>query len=115
MKTKVSAQQAAGVLSQVGPTLRALSAENEALKEKVANYERRERAEKLATVMDAKNLEPDLSHDEKVEKLMKQPDLDVVEKAVDMSAQQVKLASVSDFPGESGHDAQTAFESAILS
>ncbi len=114
MKTKLSAQKTAEVLRQVGPTLRALSSENEALKEKLAGYEKRHRVEKLASEMDAKNLEPELSHEEKVEKLMKQPDLDVVEKAVDMSAQQVKLASVSDFPGD-GNDALTAFESAILS
>lgn len=113
MKTKIASEKVAEVLRQVGPTLRALSEENTALKEKVAFFEKRERVEKLASIMDAKSLEPDLSHAEKVEKLMGSPDLDVVEKAVEMSAQQVKLASVSDFPGD-GHDAATAFEAAII-
>ncbi len=111
---KISSEKTAEVLRQVGPTLRALSEENQTLKEKVATYEKRARVEKLATEMDAKGLQPELSHDEKVERLMGQDDLDVVEKAVDMSAQQVKLASVSDFPGD-GTDAKTAFESAIVS
>lgn len=110
---KISSEKTAEVLRQVGPTLRALSSENEALKEKLAGYEKRAQAERLATQMDAKGLNPELNHDEKVERLMGQDDLDVVEKAVDMSAQQVKLASVSDFSGD-GSDALTAFEAAIL-
>jgi hypothetical protein len=111
---KLASEKVGEVLSQVGPTLRALSSENSALKEKVAYFERRERVEKLASVMDTKNLDPELSHEEKVARLMANDDLDVVEKAVEMSSQQVKLASVSDYPGEGG-DAKTAFESAILS
>ena len=110
---KLSSEKTAEVLRQVGPALRALSEENTALKEKLAFYAKRERVEKLANVMTAKNLEPELSHEEKVERLMGQDDLDVVERAVDMSAQQIKLASVSDYPGE-GNDAKSAFESAIV-
>ncbi len=111
--TKLSGAKVAEVLHQVGPALRALSEENTALKEKLAFHEKRERVEKLAAVMEAKNLEPELSREEKIERLMGQDDLDVVEKAVDMSAQQVKLASVSDYPGE-GTDAKSAFESALI-
>jgi hypothetical protein len=110
---KLSSEKTAEVLRQVGPALRALSEENTALKEKLAFHEKRERVEKLATVMDVKNLEPELTHEEKVERLMGQNNLDVVEQAVDMSAQQVKLASISDYPGD-GHDAKTAFEAAIV-
>lgn len=110
---KIAGEKAAEVLRQVGPALRALSGENTTLKEKLAFYEKKERVEKIASSMDAKNLEPELSHEEKVERLMGQDDLDVVSKAVDMSAQQVKLASISDYP-DSGHDAKTAFESAIM-
>lgn len=110
---KLSSEKTAEILRQVGPALRAMSDENTALKEKLAHYAKRERVEKLATVMDAKNLESDLSHEQKVDRLMGADDLDVVEKAVDMSAQQVKLASLSDYPG-GGSDASSAFESAIL-
>lgn len=110
---KLSTEKVAGILRQVGPVLRAQSEEIADLKEKLAGKNLRERAEKIASQMDAKNLEPDLSHAEKVDRLLQNDDLDVVEKAIDMSAQQVKLASVSDEPG-SDTDARTAFETALF-
>ena len=110
---KLSSAQVAEVIGQVGPTLRAISAENQALKEKIAHFERQGRVQKLASEMKAKNLNPDQSYEETVENLMGSDDLDVIEKAVDMSAQQVKLASVSDHPGNAS-DSLAAFEAAIL-
>lgn len=110
---KLSADKVAEVLSQVGPALRALSGENRNLKEKVAHFELMERAEKLAGVMEEKGLDSQISHDEKVQRLMSADDLDVVEKAVDLSAPQFKIASVSDHPGNPS-DALSAFEAAIL-
>lgn len=110
---KLSAEKVAEVLSQVSPALRALSEENSGLKEKVAHYELMERAEKLAGVMEEKGLDSQISHDEKVQRLMKTEDLDVVEKAVDLSAPQFKLAHVSDNPGNHS-DALSALEAAIL-
>jgi hypothetical protein len=109
------AEVAPQILEQVAPTLRALSEENTALKEKVAFYQKRERVEKLASDMEAKNLDPETSFQQKVEKLMQTPDddVEVVEKAVDLSAQQIKLAALSDNPGNPS-DATSAFESAIL-
>lgn len=103
------------VLEQVPTVLRALSEENQELKEKVAFYQKRERVEKLASDMEHKNLDPESTYEQKVEKLMQTPDEDVgvVEKAVDLSAQQVKLASLSDNPGNPS-DATSAFEAAIL-
>lgn len=103
------------VLEQVPTVLRALSEENTALKEKVAFYQKRERVEKLAASMEQKNLDPETSFEQKVERLMSTPDeeIDVVDKAVDLSAQQVKLAALSDHPGNPS-DATSAFESAIL-
>lgn len=110
---KLSSTKVAEVLSQVGPTLRALSAENQALKEKVAHYEKRDRVEKIASQMQAKNLDPETSYEEKVETLMGSDDLNVVEKAISFSAPQIKLAALSDDPGNS-HDAAAAFEAGIL-
>ena len=110
---KLSSTKVAEVLRQVGPTLRALSEENQALKEKVAHYEKRDRAEKIASQMEAKNLDTDSPYAEKVERLMGRDDLDVVEEAIQMSAQQIKLAELSDDPGNS-RDATSAFERAIL-
>ncbi len=109
------AEMAPEVLKQVAPALRALSEENTALKEKVAFYQKRERVEKLATDMEAKNLDPESTFEQKVERLMSTPEeqVDVVEKAVDLSANQIKLAALSDHPGNPS-DAGSAFECAIL-
>lgn len=91
---KLSNAQVSQFLKTASGTLRALSEENVSLKEKVAFYEKKERAEKIAEAMDQKGLEPDLSLAEKVAGLMKRDDLDIVEEAVSMSAPQMKLASV---------------------
>ncbi len=111
---KLSSDKVAEVLGQVGPTLRALSEENQGLKEKLAHYQKRERVEKLATIMEQKHLDPETSYDDKVESLMAADDLDVYEKAVDLSAPQIKLAHLSDNYGN-GSDAASSFESAIVS
>lgn len=110
---KLSSTKVAEVLHQVGPTLRALSEENQALKEKVAHYERRDRVEKIASQMEAKNLDPETSFDEKVERLMAADDLGVVEKAIELSAPQIKLAALSDDPGNPS-DAASVFEAGIV-
>lgn len=114
MMNKLSSEQVAGVLGQVGPALRAQQQEIVSLQEKVAFYERRDRATKIASDMTRKNLDPELSFEEKVAHLMQpETNLDVLEQAVNMSAQQVKLASLSDHPGTST-DAAAAFEQGIL-
>lgn len=110
---KFLSEQVQVVAMQAAQALRHLSAENTQLKEKVAFYERQNRAEKIAFDMEAKNLEPELTYQEKVAKLMTSDNLDVVERAVGLAAQQVKLASLSDSPGNST-DAVTAFEQGIL-
>lgn len=118
---KISSEQAGQILGQVAPTLRAqqqeiqsLTADKQALTEKVAFYQRRERAEKIAAQLEAKGLDPETSFTQKVDGLMKpETDLDVVEKAIDMSAPQIKLASLSDNPGNPS-DAKSAFEAAVL-
>lgn len=112
---KLSHTEVTGILSQVGPTLRAQQAEIEALREKVATYEKRDRVTKLASEMQAKDLDPDTSLEEKVDRLMESPesDLVVIEKAVGLSAPQLKLAHIAD---RSGHAADPAseFEAQIL-
>lgn len=110
---KLSSTKVAEVLSQVGPTLRALSEENTALKEKVAHYERRDRVVKLASQMEEKRLDPETTHEQKIESLMAAPDLEVVEKAVELSAPQIKVAALSDHPGNPS-DAASKFEAGIV-
>lgn len=73
-----------------------LQTENEQLQEKVANYAKRERAEKIASSMSEKGLEPETDMGTKIENLMAREDLDVMEKAVEMTTPQTKLASIAE-------------------
>jgi hypothetical protein len=121
MKNKMSSEQVGQILGQVPTTLRAqqqkiasLREENADLKEKVAHYERKVRVEKIASVMEEKGLDPETTLEDKVSNLMSsETDLDIVEKAIQLSAPQVKLASISDNPGNAS-DAKSAFEMAIM-
>ncbi len=112
---KIAHTKVAEVLSQVGPTLRALREENNALTEKVAHYEKQARARKLASDMQAKNLNPETSFEDKVDGLMAEDEgkLDVIEQAINMSAPQVKLAALSDHPSNAA-DAESAFAALIM-
>lgn len=93
---KLSNAQAGQMMKVAAENLRALSEENQELKTKVSHYEKKDRAEKIASQMEAKGLEPELSLQDKIAGLLKRDDLSVVEEAVSMSAPQMKLASVSD-------------------
>lgn len=110
---KLASTKVAEVLSQVPIALRALSQENQELKEKIAQYEKRDRVTKIASAMDAKNLNPDTTFDEKVAALMESNDLDVYEKAIDLAAPQIKLAALSDHPGNPSN-AEDAFVAALM-
>lgn len=93
---KISYAQVGQTMKTAAASLRVLSEENAQLKDKVAHYERKERAEKLASQMDEKGLQPELSFQEKVSGLLRRENLDAVEEAINMSAPQTKLASVYD-------------------
>jgi hypothetical protein len=110
---KISSTKVAEVLRQVGPALRAQQEKIASLEDKIAFYEKKERVDKLASQMHSKNLDPDLSYAEKVDRLMGSDDLDVMEKAIEMSAPQIKLAALTDDPGNT-HDAADAFAAGIL-
>lgn len=90
---KTSSAQAGQMMKLAAENLRALSEENQDLKTKVAHFEKKERAEKIAMKMEEKGLEPELSMQDKIAGLLKRDDLSVVEEAVGMSAPQMKLAS----------------------
>lgn len=91
---KLSNVEVGQMMKLAAENLRALSEENQELRTKVAAYEKREKAEQIASLMDEKGLEPELSYQEKVAGLLKREDLEVVEQAVGMSAPQMKIASV---------------------
>jgi hypothetical protein len=110
---KLSSIKVAEVLAQVPIALRAQQQEIVELKEKVAHYEKVDRATKIASDMQRKNLNNDSTFEEKVASLMESDDLDVVEKAVDLSAPQIKLASLSDHHGNST-DAADVFAAGLM-
>lgn len=101
--TKISQADAGHMMKMAAAHLRAqveeihgLREENIQLMQKLAHYEKRERAERIATTMEEKGLQPELSIQEKVAGLMTRDNLDVVEEAVGLSTPQMKLASVAD-------------------
>lgn len=105
--------EAYSVLKQVPATLRALTKhasslqeENVTLREKVARFETRDRAIRVAQEMETKNLNGHLSLEEKVAALLEDPDqLATREAAVDMAAAQVKLGAPAEGkPDASGSD-----------
>ena len=118
---KLSNAQAGQMIKMAAENLRALSEENQELKSKVSHFEKKARAEKIASSMEAKGLEPELSFQDKIAGLLKRDDLSVVEEAVGMSAPQMKLASVSDDTrvavegDETGNSATDAFAANLAS
>lgn len=101
MMNKISAAQAGQMMKVAAENLRALSeenktikAQNEELHTKVSSFEREKRIEKVAKAMESKGLSPELSLEEKVASLRQHEKLEVLEEAVNMSAPQMKLASV---------------------
>lgn len=93
---KISNVQLGQMMKVAASSIRTLSEENQQLKEKVAQFEHQAHVEKVASLMEEKGLQPELSFDEKVEALSRKDNLDVIEQAVGLSAPQLKLASVHD-------------------
>lgn len=100
---KISHQQVQTLLKTASTTIRALQSEKDDLQAKVAGFEKKERAEKIAADMEEKGLHADLSFSEKVAHLLdgeRVKDLTVAEEAVKMAAPNVGvLGSVTDQPG----------------
>lgn len=108
---KISSQDAASLLKQAGAAIRALQAERTTLMDKVAQFERRDRVEKIARDMEEKGLSSDLDFGQKVAALAKAENLDVTEEAVKLAAPQGNvLASVGDIPSNS----VSAFEHFVM-
>ena len=105
---KISAADAAMVLSEVPATLLAcdrkiqkLASENAQLKEKVAQYEIRDRVESVLSLMEERNIDAGLDLDEKRAMLLEKAaegKLEVVEQAVKLAAEGNPLGELSDVP-----------------
>lgn len=87
---------ASAALRTLNERNQSLEAENTELREKVAHYNRKTHAEKIAHQMHEKGIDPSTSVQEKVANLLQRSDLAVVEEAVSMSSPQMKVASVVD-------------------
>lgn len=83
-----------------------LRAENYELRTKLASFERRDRVRALASQMEIKGLNADLTFDEKLASLEAVQDLDKVADAIKLAGSSgVELASVADQPDASDEPA----------
>jgi hypothetical protein len=91
------AARSADHLRKLASRVTELQAENAELTAKVASYERSERVHKIASAMEEKGLNIELTFEEKVASLTTYSDLERVEEAVKMaSSGSLHLASVTD-------------------
>lgn len=84
---KLSNEKVAELLTDASQTIRKYAAENKALKEKLAEKELRERAEKVASEMHTKGVRLDVPREELVDQLQKEAlagRLGEIERAVEM-------------------------------
>lgn len=123
---KISSQQASQLTKLAAENLRVLSGDKQRLqgelgqaKEKLAHYEKQDRARRIAEAMDEKGMQPEIPFKDKVAGLMKRDDLDVFEQAVELNAPQIKTASVAgddrvDTEGGPTNAAEQNFMNAVL-
>jgi hypothetical protein len=106
-KTKVSAAQASSVYAEVPGVLRALSAERNELRTKLASankaladYQKRDRIEKIAQRMEDRHIDIGVPRSERVEKIKEAcargRSLDAIEEAIEMTAPSGEFAKVAE-------------------
>lgn len=94
---KLSSTQVKSLMKEASETLKKLASDNIKLEEKLAFYQRKERCEKIADLMSERGVKSELSREEKVAELMgSNKNLDVIEEAVLLDSDQIKIASLSD-------------------
>jgi len=105
----VSARGASSIRSLV-EKVASLEAENASLREKLANNERDLEISALATEMEDKGLNADMTFEEKVASLRGHAHLESVVEAVKMAAAGgIQIANISDHPGTGILDPLTTF------
>lgn len=120
---KISAAKVAAVYSEVPGVLRALVAERNSLRTKLAaanrkleEVEKRDRIEKIAHAMTEKGVDPDSSFDDKVERIKEATQrgrsLDVIEEAIEMTAPNGGLGKLGS--AEEVGNGASQFESYLL-
>jgi hypothetical protein len=110
---KISSKDAASLLKQAGAAIRALQVERTTLATKVAQFEKRDRVEKIARDMEEKGLSSDLNFQQKVAAISRATNLDVTEEAVKLAAPQGNvLGDLGDIPAPGG--SLSAFEHFVM-
>jgi hypothetical protein len=108
---KISALTVNHVLSEASQALKDLSTERDALRSenldlhtKIANYEMKARAEKIASLMEQKGLEGGLNREEKINMLLTkaaQGQLPIIEQAIQFASTNNPFGKVGDRPATS--------------
>lgn len=95
---KVSSKDVKIVLAEASSTIKDLVSKYETLSEKLAEYQRKERCEKIAQDMTQKGIYPEKSLQEKVASLLEQTEdrLDKIEGAVEFQPKLSKMASLDE-------------------
>jgi hypothetical protein len=111
--SNISSKDAQGVLKQAAVAIRTLTNENDGLKQKIAEFEREEKIAEIAREMESKNLNNELTFEEKLAALREAKDLNVTQEAVKLAAPQGGLlarTTSDEIPG----GGTSAFEHFIL-
>ncbi len=120
MDTKIGAAKAAAVYAEVPEVLRKLASERDELRvtnrglcEKLAEYERHDRIEKIARSMHDKNIDVASSMEDKVERIKEAAErgrsLDVIEEAIEMTAPDGGFAKLAEDASGNNGDQLTAY------
>ena len=98
------AARSSKVITGLTDEVEGLREKNAELEAKVASYERGEQARKLATAMEEKGLNADMTFDEKVASISSYEDLDAIDTAIKMAGSgNIGLPKVTqDIPGRGG-------------
>ena len=109
----MSSENVIGLLKTAQATMLTLGEENESLRQKVAEFERRDKARQIAFEMESKGLNADQSLDEKIASILGQ-DIEIVDQAVKMASSGAELLGVPSDRTSLTSDPKTALEAVII-
>jgi hypothetical protein len=81
---KISSENIKETMLEAASVIRDQESKLAELQEKIAHFQKKERCEKIASVMEEKNINSGMSFSEKVAELMHQEDLNRIESAVEI-------------------------------
>jgi hypothetical protein len=112
----ITKQSTVEVLKEVPEVLRALVEENTKLASALAEFEKREKAEEIVSMMDARGFSDRAApfKDKVAALLASKKDLEVVKEALALQSPDLSFASLSEVPSDGNGDATQAFEKFLL-